>query len=245
MASNQSVLSIENLQAGYGGVRVLHGVSMTVKERSVTVLLGTNGNGKSTLLKCLAGLVTPDAGSAKLSDDGAGVELAGMHPYEIVEAGVSLVPDGRRLFPLLTVEENLLMGAFKKSARKRHKENLKSMGELFPVLRERKGQLAGTLSGGEQQMLAIARALMSNPKLLLIDEPSLGLAPIVITKLMSTIKELRDKYGLTILMTEQNLPQAAKIADWGYIMVHGKIVFAGDAQQIHDNELVRRYYLVG
>jgi len=245
LASNQSVLTVENLQAGYGGVRVLHGVSVNVKERSITVLLGTNGNGKSTLLKCLAGLLKPDLGSVQLNHDGGSIELAGKGPPEIVEAGLSLVPEGRRLFPMLTVAENLLMGAYRKSARKRQRENMNFVCGLFPILEERKRQLAGTLSGGEQQMLAIARGLMSNPKLLLIDEPSLGLAPIIISRVMAAIKELRDKHGLTILMTEQNLPQAAKIADWGYIMVHGKIVFEGNAQQIHDNELVRKYYLVG
>jgi len=239
LASSQSVLTVENLQAGYGGVRVLHGVSVNVKERSITVLLGTNGNGKSTLLKCLAGLLKPDLGSVRLNHD------AGKGPPEIVEAGLSLVPEGRRLFPMLTVAENLLMGAYRKSARKRQRENMSFVCGLFPILEERKRQLAGSLSGGEQQMLAIARGLMSNPKLLLIDEPSLGLAPIIISRVMAAIKELRDKHGLTILMTEQNLPQAAKIADWGYIMVHGKIVFEGNAQQIHDNELVRKYYLVG
>jgi len=245
LANNGTILSIENLQAGYGKVRVLHGVSMKVKKSSITVLLGTNGNGKSTLLKCLSGLVRPDSGTIKLIDSGMETTLNEKKPYEMVEAGISLVPEGRRLFPLLTIEENLLMGAFKKSARKKRKENLASVYDLFAVLKERRHQLAGTLSGGEQQMLAIGRGLMSSPKILLIDEPSIGLAPILIGKVMAAVKELRDKFGLTVLMTEQNLPQAAKIADWGYLMVHGKIVLEGDSREIQDNELVRKYYLVG
>ena len=245
MESSGPLLSVENLHAGYGGVRVLHGVSLTVSAGSVTVLLGTNGNGKSTLLKCIAGLLRPDEGSILLRADSGNSQLAGMNPPEVVGAGVSLVPEGRRLFSVSTVQDNLLLGAFRKEARKSSRENLRFVYGLFPVLEERKGQLAGTLSGGEQQMLAIARGLMSNPRLLLIDEPSVGLAPIIITRVMAAIKELRDKHGLTILMTEQNLPQAAKIADQGYIMVHGKVVFGGNSQQIHDNELVRKYYLVG
>jgi len=239
------LLSVENLHAGYGGVRVLHGVSLNVEKGGVTVLLGTNGNGKSTLLKCIAGLLKPDKGSIQLHDDTGNVELAGKRPQEMVEAGISLVPEGRRLFPISTVYENLLLGAFKKEARGLSRANLHFVYQLFPVLEQRRDQLAGTLSGGEQQMLAIGRGLMSSPKLLLIDEPSVGLAPIIISRVMAAIKELRDKHGLTIMMTEQNLPQAAKIADWGYVMVHGRVVFGGNSQQIHDNELVRKYYLVG
>ncbi len=245
MVSDNTVLKVDNVYAGYGAVRVLQGVSVKLNKGEVTVLLGTNGNGKSTLLKCIAGIVTPTSGSINLKLNGENIILNGKAPDEVVKLGVCLVPEGRRLFPKLTVEENLTVGAYRKGARKNIKENLEIVYSLFPILKERKTQLAGTLSGGEQQMLAIARGLMSNPKILLIDEPSLGLAPILVSRVMSKIKELKEHYGLTIFMAEQNLYQATKIADRGYIMVHGKIEFEGDTEQLREHELVKRYYLGG
>ena len=232
-------LKIEGIDAGYGAVRALHGVSLFVKEKESVALLGTNGNGKSTLMKCVMGMVRPTKGSITLS----GTDLTKLSTEEIVNLGVAMVPEGRRLFPKLTVEENLLLGAFRPLARHEIKKNLDFSFEIFPVLAERRRQLAGSMSGGQQQMLAIARALMSAPKLLLVDEPSVGLAPILVSHTITKIKELKEKYGLTVLMAEQNFHQAIRIADRGYIIVHGEIVFEGGVQALEQNELVKSYYL--
>jgi branched-chain amino acid transport system ATP-binding protein len=235
---------VEGVDAGYGGVRVLHRVSMAVNDGETVVLLGTNGNGKSTLLKCIMGIVRPDAGEIFLETDGKRVSLVGKSPDEIVKLGITLVPEGRRLFPKLTLEENLLLGAYRADARKDVERNLQFCFEAFPILAQRRKQLAGSMSGGEQQMLAIARALMSAPRILVVDEPSLGLAPILVSRVIAKISELKDKYHLTVLMAEQNFNQATKIADRGYIIVHGKIEFEGKStQELSGHELVKKYYL--
>jgi branched-chain amino acid transport system ATP-binding protein len=234
---------VSAIDAGYGAVRALHGVSMEVKAGETVALLGTNGNGKSTLMKCVMGMVRPTKGSVVLSIDGRDFDLTKLSTEEIVNLGVAMVPEGRRLFPKLTVEENLLLGAFRPFARSQIKSNLGFSYEAFPVLAERRKQLAGSMSGGQQQMLAIARALMSAPKLLLVDEPSVGLAPILVSHTITKIKELKEKYGLTVLMAEQNFHQAIRIADRGYIIVHGEIVFQGGVGQLEQNELVKSYYL--
>jgi branched-chain amino acid transport system ATP-binding protein len=232
------------VDAGYGAVRVLHRVSLAVNEGETVVLLGTNGNGKSTLMRCIMGLVPLDAGEIFLETDGQRIDLVGLAPQAIVNLGVTLVPEGRRLFPKLTVEENLLLGAYRAGARQDIARNLRFCFEAFPILERRRGQLAGSMSGGEQQMLAIARALMSAPKILLVDEPSLGLAPILVSRLIAKIKELQERYRLTVLMAEQNFHQATKIADRGYIIVHGAIAFEGHStQELSEHELVKRYYL--
>ena len=236
-------LNVSAIDAGYGAVRALHGVSMEVKAGETVALLGTNGNGKSTLMKCVMGMVRPTKGSVVLSIDGRDFDLTKLSTEEIVNLGVAMVPEGRRLFPKLTVEENLLLGAFRPFARSQIKDNLGFSYEAFPVLAERRKQLAGSMSGGQQQMLAIARALMSAPKLLLVDEPSVGLAPILVSHTITKIKELKEKYGLTVLMAEQNFHQAIRIADRGYIIVHGEIVFQGGVGQLEQNELVKSYYL--
>ena len=236
-------LAIRDVDAGYGAVRALHGINMSVKSGETVALLGTNGNGKSTLMKCVMGMVRPTRGSVNLDLDGVVHDLTRLSTEEIVNLGVAMVPEGRRLFPKLTVEENLLLGAFRGSARKKINENRAFCYEAFPVLAERRRQLAGSMSGGQQQMLAIARALMSAPRLLLIDEPSVGLAPILVSHTISKIKELKDKYGLTVLMAEQNFHQAIRIADRGYIIVHGEIVFEGGVSQLEQNQLVKTYYL--
>jgi branched-chain amino acid transport system ATP-binding protein len=234
---------VSAIDAGYGAVRALHGVSIEVKAGETVALLGTNGNGKSTLMKCVMGMVRPTKGSVVLSIDGRDFDLTKLSTEEIVNLGVAMVPEGRRLFPKLTVEENLLLGAFRPFARSQIKSNLGFSYEAFPVLAERRKQLAGSMSGGQQQMLAIARALMSAPKLLLVDEPSVGLAPILVSHTITKIKELKEKYGLTVLMAEQNFHQAIRIADRGYIIVHGEIVFQGGVGQLEQNELVKSYYL--
>ena len=240
-----SGIVVENVEAGYGSVRVLHGVSVHVDSGETVTLLGTNGNGKSTLINCIMGIVEPTAGSITLeTDEGARIDLVGRSPQEVVELGISLVPEGRRLFPLLTVEENLMLGAYRSSARQRISANLEFSFEAFPVLAERRRQLAGSMSGGEQQMLAIARALMSEPRVLLVDEPSVGLAPILVSRVIAKIRELKAERSLTVLMAEQNFNQAIKIADRGYIIVHGDIAFAASsAKELAENEMVKQYYL--
>ena len=237
-------LTIAGLDAGYGAVRVLEDVSITVNGGETVVLLGTNGNGKSTLMKCIMGMLRPSSGSITAEIDGRTIDLIGRSTEEIVDLGISLVPEGRRLFPKLTVEENLLLGAFRKTARSELARNLASSYDTFPVLQERRRQMAGSMSGGEQQMLALARALMSAPRILLIDEPSVGLAPILVSRTIDKIKELKEKFQLTVLMAEQNFNQAVRIADRGYVIVHGQIAFEGrNADELNNNELVRKFYL--
>jgi branched-chain amino acid transport system ATP-binding protein len=239
-----SRILVDNVDAGYGAVRVLHGVSMEVREGETVALLGTNGNGKSTLIKCIMGMVRPQAGTIVLETDGRRIDLAGKSTEEIVALGIALVPEGRRLFPKLSVEENLLLGAYRSAARRDIASNMAFALEAFPILRDRRRQLAGSMSGGEQQMLAIGRALMSSPRILIVDEPSVGLAPILVSRVIGKIKELKERRQLTVLMAEQNFNQATKIADRGYIIVHGKIEFEGrSTNELRENELVKKYYL--
>jgi branched-chain amino acid transport system ATP-binding protein len=236
-------LEIRDLHAGYGAVRALMGVSLDLNQGQTVALLGTNGNGKSTLMKCIMGMVKPDQGSIHLEIDGQRHDLTQMSTEDIVNLGVALVPEGRRLFPKLTVEENLLLGAYRQIARPQIASNLEFVYEAFPLLLERQKQLAGSMSGGQQQMLAIARALMSSPKMLLVDEPSVGLSPLLVSHTITKIRELKEKYQLTVLMAEQNFNQAIRIADHGYIIVHGEIVFQGDVDTVKNNELVKSFYL--
>jgi branched-chain amino acid transport system ATP-binding protein len=239
-----SRLIVENVEAGYGAVRVLHGVSIHVEQGESVVLLGSNGNGKSTLIKCITGIVQPTSGRIWLEVDGERIDLAGRSPQAIVGLGIALVPEGRRLFPTLSVEENLMLGAYRQGARAKLAANLEFMFEVFPVLAERRNQLAGSMSGGEQQMVAVARALMSDPRILLVDEPSVGLAPIMVNRMIAKIKELKERRSLTVLMAEQNFNQAIKIADRGYIIVHGEIAFEGaSAEDLRSNDMIKRYYL--
>jgi len=237
---------VRDVDAGYGAVRVLHGVSIEVRDGETVALLGTNGNGKSTLIKCIMGMVRPEAGEIFLETDGVRVDLTRKSTEEIVGLGIALVPEGRRLFPKLSVEENLLLGAYRAGARDDIAANLAFAFEAFPVLAGRRRQLAGSMSGGEQQMLAVARALMSSPRILVVDEPSVGLAPILVSRVIGKIRELKERRQLTVLMAEQNFNQATKIADRGYIIVHGKIEFEGHStRELRENELVKKYYLGG
>jgi branched-chain amino acid transport system ATP-binding protein len=239
-----SSIALERVHAAYGAVRVLEDVSLSVNSGETVVLLGTNGNGKSTLMKCIMGMVRPSAGSVTVTIDGTKHDLVGRSTEEIVDLGIALVPEGRRLFPKLTVEENLLLGAFRSTARARIKQNIEFCFEAFPRLMERRRQLAGSLSGGEQQMLALGRALMLAPRILLIDEPSVGLAPILVSRTIDKIKELKSSYSLTVLMAEQNFTQAIRIADRGYVIVHGRIAFEGrSAAELNNNDLIRKFYL--
>jgi branched-chain amino acid transport system ATP-binding protein len=226
-------LTLEGVHAAYGQVRVLEDVSLRVDPGKTVVLLGTNGNGKSTLIKCIMGMVRPRAGRITAVIDGVTHELIGRTTEEIVDLGIALVPEGRRLFPRLTVDENLLLGAFRPTARAQIARNRAFCFEMFPRLAERRSQLAGSMSGGEQQMLA-----------LLVDEPSVGLSPILVARTIDAIKELKERYQLTVLMAEQNFTQALRIADSGYVIVHGKIAFEGaSADELNNNDLIRKFYL--
>ncbi len=239
-----SSLTIAGIHAAYGAVRVIDDVSVKVGGGETVVLLGTNGNGKSTLMKCIMGLVRPSQGSIVAEIDGIHHDLVGRTTEEIVDLGIALVPEGRRLFPKLTVEENLLLGAFRPTARREMARNLAVCFETFPRLAERRNQLAGSMSGGEQQMLALGRALMLAPKILLVDEPSVGLAPILVSRTIDAISEMKQRYSLTVLMAEQNFTQAIRIADRGYVIVHGKIAFEGRTMdELNNNDLIKKFYL--
>ncbi len=239
-----SSLTIDGIHASYGAVRVIDDVSVKVGGGETVVLLGTNGNGKSTLMKCIMGIVRPSQGSIVAEIEGIHHDLVGRTTEEIVDLGIALVPEGRRLFPKLTVEENLLLGAFRRAARAQLKRNLEVCFETFPRLAERRTQLAGSMSGGEQQMLALGRALMLAPKILLVDEPSVGLAPILVSRTIDAIAEMKQRYNLTVLMAEQNFTQAIRIADRGYVIVHGKIAFEGrSTDELNNNDLIKKFYL--
>ncbi len=234
------MLRLRNIEAGYGRLRVLHGVSMHVNAGEIVTIIGGNGAGKSTLLAAVAGLVPPTAGSILID----GRETAGDAAEAIVRLGCSLVPEGRQLFPSMSVRENLVLGSYLRSSRRGYDRagDLQEIYRLFPRLQERLGQLAGTLSGGEQQMLAIARSLMSAPRLIMLDEPSMGLAPLVVRDIMGVIRRLRGR-GRTVLLVEQNARAALAIADRGYVMETGSIVLEGAAAELLENRDVQRAYL--
>ena len=237
-------LRVEALRAGYGAVQVLEGISLGVNDGETVALLGTNGNGKSTLMKCIMGIVPLSAGRITAVVDSVEHDLVGQAPEDIVDLGIVLVPEGRRLFPRLSVEENLLLGAYRRTARAAIARNLAFCFETFPMLAERRTQLAGSMSGGEQQMLTLARALMTAPKILLIDEPSVGLSPLLVIHIINQIRELKERYGLTVLMAEQNFHQAIRIADRGYVIVHGRIEYEGRSRdELSNNELIRKLYM--
>jgi branched-chain amino acid transport system ATP-binding protein len=239
-----SSITIANIHASYGAVRVIDDVSVKVGGGETVVLLGTNGNGKSTLMKCIMGIVQPSEGSIVAEIDGVHHDLVGRTTEEIVDLGIALVPEGRRLFPKLTVEENLFLGAYRHTARAQLDRNLAVCFETFPRLAERRRQLAGSLSGGEQQMVALGRAMMLAPKILLVDEPSVGLAPILVSRTIDAIAEMKRRYSLTVLMAEQNFNQAIRIADRGYVIVHGKIAFEGNStDELNNNDLIKKFYL--
>lgn len=232
------MLEIQNLHVFYGGIHALQGISLSVPEGKVVTLLGANGAGKTTTLRAVMGLVRPKEGQITLD----GKSLLGKKPYEIVRLGLSMAPEGRRIFPDLTVMENLLLGAYARTDTAGISRDLEFVFSLFPRLKERQNQRGGTLSGGEQQMLAVARALMAGPKLLLLDEPSLGLAPVLITEVYRAFQRLREE-GRTILLVEQNARAALSLADYGYVLETGRLVVEGPTQELRDSELVRKAYL--
>ncbi|MCK5673200.1 MAG: ABC transporter ATP-binding protein [Spirochaetales bacterium] len=235
------MLKIRNLEAGYDKLKVLKGISLHVKSGEIVTIIGANGAGKTTLLNTITSIVKTTGGEIRLKD----ADVTTASPDRIVKSGCSLVPEGRQLYPAMTVKENLVLGAYTLYRRREHKkalENLENIYTMFPVLKERRGQLAGTLSGGEQQMVAIGRALMSGPELILMDEPSMGLAPLIVKDIFRTVEELRNK-GATILIVEQNARAVLEIADRGYVMETGSLIMEGSAEDLLDNNDVKRAYL--
>lgn len=231
-----NILEVKDLHVSYGGIKAVKDISFAVPKGEVVTLIGANGAGKSSTLRSIVGLVKPESGSIQFE----GAQLAGLPTDQIVSKGITLVPEGRRVFPDLTVLENLKIGAYMR--KDSLEEDLKWVHDLFPRLKERSWQLAGTLSGGEQQMLAIGRALMSRPELIMMDEPSLGLAPIVVQGVFDIIKEI-NKQGVTILLVEQNANMALRAADLGYVMETGRITLSGSGKELAENEEVKAAYL--
>lgn len=234
------LLRIENLEVKYGNVQVLHGLNLNVAQGEIVTILGANGAGKSTTLMTISGLVKPSGGAVFLEDK----SLHKLEAHDIVKLGLAQVPEGRRVFGTLSVRENLHLGAFTATDQALIRKNLDWVYEMFPILHKRRSQLAGTLSGGEQQMLAIGRGLMANPKILLLDEPSLGLAPILVKSIFATIREI-NKSGVTIVLVEQNARLALKLADRGYVLELGKIVLEDSAKALLANPEVQNAYLGG
>ena len=232
------MLRIDKLSFAYGDLQVLWDVHLEVKDGEIVTVVGANGAGKSTILKNVSRLVKPSSGSIHLD----GVELNRLASHEVVELGVVQVPEGRRIFPEMTVLENLRMGSFVKHTRPDREKNVERVFTLFPRLRERASQLGGTLSGGEQQMLAIARGLMANPKMLLMDEPSLGLSPLLVKSIFEIIKEI-NRQGTTILLVEQNVYQSLKISHRAYVLETGRVVLSGTGQQLLDDEHVKKAFM--
>jgi len=233
-----AILEVENVHTYYGNIHALKGVSLIVEEGEIITLIGANGAGKTTTLNTISGLLRPREGHIRLD----GEDLSAYKPHEIVVKGVVQVPEGRRVFARLTVMENLEMGAYTRRDKDGIAEDLERVFALFPRLEERKNQVAGTLSGGEQQMLAIARGLMARPRVLLLDEPSMGLAPVLVDSIFDTIKQLHEA-GTTILLVEQNARMALQVADRGYVLQSGEVVLSDTAENLRENEMVRKVYL--
>jgi len=233
-----ALLELENVHTYYGNIHALKGISLVVEQAEIVSLIGGNGAGKSTTLKTISGTLRPREGTIRL----AGEDLAQFKSHEIVSQGVVHVPEGRRVFAEMSVGENLQMGAFVLTDNQNFAENLERVYTLFPRLKERRRQLGGTLSGGEQQMLAMGRAMMANPKILLLDEPSMGLAPVLVDSIFDTIQEL-NKEGTTILLVEQNARVALQIANRGYVLETGEIVLSGSAEKLRSDEMVQKAYL--
>jgi branched-chain amino acid transport system ATP-binding protein len=233
----ETLLKISHIDVFHGSFQALWDVSLEIKPGEIVAIIGANGSGKSTLLDAISGLVHPAKGSIEFE----GKDISALEPFQIVSLGISQVPEGRRVFPDLTVLENLVIGSYNRKARPKREENLQKAYQLFPVLKERRSQLAKTLSGGEQQMLALGRGLMSDPKLVLLDEMSLGLAPILVDELYKILREIRDR-GITILFVEQNVRRSLTEADRAYIMEVGRVVLSGDVAKLREEERVKKAY---
>jgi branched-chain amino acid transport system ATP-binding protein len=233
----ETLLKISHIDVFHGSFQALWDVSLEIKPGEIVAIIGANGSGKSTLLDVISGLVHPAKGSIEFE----GKDISTLEPFQVVSLGISQVPEGRRVFPDLTVLENLVIGSYNRKARPKREENLQKAYQLFPVLKERRSQLAKTLSGGEQQMLALGRGLMSDPKLILLDEMSLGLAPILVDELYKILREIRDR-GITILFVEQNVRRSLTEADRAYIMEVGRVVLSGDVAKLREEERVKKAY---
>ena len=232
------MLEIENLSAAYGMVQILRDVTFKVDEKEIVSIIGPNGAGKTTLVKTIMGFLQPKTGSIKFK----GEDISKLPPYERVKRGLTMIPEGREIFPRMTVEENLLLGAYTIKDKKIVKENKEKVYEIFPVLKKKEKSLAQTLSGGEQQMLVICRSLMSNPQLLILDEPSLGLAPIIVEKVLDTVRTINDE-GVTVLLVEQNIHDSLNVANRGYVLEQGKIILEGKSRELLSNSHIKEVYL--
>ncbi len=233
------MLNVQGLTAGYGEIEVLHGIDLKVNEGEIVAVIGANSNGKSTMLSCISGILKSTKGNITFNDE----EITHYSPDKIVDMGIIQVPEGRLLFPRLTVRENLEIGAFNKNSRTKRKETLEFVFEFLPRLKEREKQIAGSLSGGEAQMCAIARGLMAKPRLFMLDEPSLGLAPIIVLEIMKLIKKIRDEEGTTVLLVEQNVKQSLKLADRVYVLENGHVAISGNAKELKESNEIRKAYL--
>jgi len=235
----QPVLRIVNLESYYGPIMALRGVSLSVREGQIVTVLGANGAGKTTLMKTISGVMDPEKGQVLYG----GHDIAGREPDQVVREGIVHVPEGREVFPLLTVEENLEMGAFTRSDSRGVADDKEMVFSYFPILKERRRQAAGTLSGGQQQMLAIGRGLMARPKVMLLDEPSLGLSPLLVKEIFAIVRRLNREQGVTMLLVEQNAKVALDVADYGYVMELGRIVMEGEASRLKESKDVQEFYL--
>ena len=232
------MLEIEKVSAGYGMIQILWDVSFKIKEKEIVSIIGPNGAGKTTLVKTIMGLLPSKSGTIKFN----GENIEKLPPYEIVKKKISLIPEGRDIFPKLTVEENILLGAYTLTDKQQVNESQERIYQIFPVLKKKEKVLAQTLSGGEQQMLVIGRSLMSNPKLLILDEPSLGLAPIIVAKVLDTLRQINEE-GVAILLVEQNIRDSLNIADRGYVLEEGKIIIEGEGRELLSNDHIVKVYL--
>ena len=233
------MLRVEGLRAGYGEMQVLHGIDLHVDEKEVVAVIGANASGKSTMLSCISAIEGYKGGKIFFQD----VEIQNLESDRVVDMGLIHVPEGRLLFPKLSVRENLEIGAFSKRSRDSRKRIIEFVFEFLPRLKERENQISGSLSGGEAQMLAIGRGLMANPVMLMLDEPSLGLAPIIVLEIMKLVKKIRDESGVTVLLVEQNVRQSLKVSDRAYVMENGKVVISGKASELMGSEDIRKAYL--
>jgi branched-chain amino acid transport system ATP-binding protein len=232
------MLEAENVSAGYGMIQILWNVSFKIKEKEIVSIIGPNGAGKTTLVKTIMGLLPAKTGTIQFN----GEHIENLPPYEIVKKKVSLIPEGRDIFPRMSVEENILLGAYTIKDKQRVKDSQERIYQIFPVLRKKERSLAQTLSGGEQQMLVIGRSLMSNPRLLILDEPSLGLAPIIVAKVLDTLRQINDE-GVAVLLVEQNIRDSLNIADRAYVLEEGKIIIEGEGRELLSNDHIKEVYL--
>ncbi len=232
------ILELENVSAGYGMVQILRDINFKVKEKEIVSIIGPNGAGKTTLVRTIMGLIKPSAGSIKFK----GENIEKLETYDIVKKGLTMIPEGREIFPRMTVEENLLLGAYTVKDKVKIKETKEKVYKIFPVIKKKEKALAQTLSGGEQQMLVICRSLMSNPELLILDEPSLGLAPIIVEKVLDTVRVINEE-GVTVLLVEQNIHDSLNVANRGYVIEQGKIVLEGNSRELLSNRHIKEVYL--